>query len=105
VLRDISVALLFFLVPSTGFGGSAGGASAFVVAGSISCAEPEDANQQHCYYSHITDQCCSGLTERPLQMLGRHPQGQILSVAQIVLLCLMAIITSAFQLRQLFASA
>ena len=36
---------------------------------------------------------------------GGHPQGQVVSVAQLGILCLMAIITSAFQLRQLFASA
>ena len=94
-----------FLVPRTGFGGSAGAFSALVVTGSLSSCEPENANQQQCHYPHITDLYCSGLTERPLQMLGRHPQGQIVSVAQIVLLCLMAIITSAFDLRQLFASA
>ena len=97
--------MVFVLVPRTGFHGSAGAFGAFVVTGSISSAEPEDANHQHSYYPHITDQCCSGLTERPLQMLGRHPQGQVVSVAQIVLLCLMAIITLAFGLRQLFTSA
>ena len=105
MLHDISVAVVFVVVPHTGFGGGAGAFGALVVAGSLSSCEPEDDNQQHSYYPHITDQCCSGLTERPLQMLGRHPQGQVVSVAQIVLLCLMAIITSAFQLRQLFASA
>ena len=36
---------------------------------------------------------------------GGHPQGQVVSVAQLGILCLMAIITSAFDLRQLFASA
>ena len=58
VLHDISVALAFVVVPRTGFGGSAGCTGALVVAGSIcSCAEPENANQQHCYYPHITDLC------------------------------------------------
>ena len=39
VLLNISVALLFFLVPRTGFGGGAGAFSALVVAGRIRWAE------------------------------------------------------------------
>jgi len=45
--------MLFFLVPRTGFGGSAGAFGAFVVTGSISSVEPENANQQQCYYTHL----------------------------------------------------
>ena len=57
VLHDISVAVVFVVVPRTGFHGSAGAFGAFVVTGSISSVEPEDANQQHCYYPHIIDLC------------------------------------------------
>jgi len=46
VLHDISVALLFILVPRTGFGGGAGAFGALVMAGSLCRCEPEDANQQ-----------------------------------------------------------
>ena len=70
VLHDISVAVVFVVVPRTGFHGSAGAFGAFVVTGSISSCEPEDANQQYSYYPHITDLCCSGFTKRPPQMLG-----------------------------------
>ena len=96
--------MVFVVVPRTGFHGSAGAFGAFVVTGSISSAEPEDANQQHCYYLHIIDLCRCGRRETPADA-GGHPQGQVVSVAQIVMLRLMAIITSAFDLRQLFASA
>ena len=77
VLHDISVALAFVVVPRTGFGGSAGCTGALVVTGSISSVQPENANHQHSYYLHITDQCCSGLTERPLQMLGGTHRGRL----------------------------
>ena len=44
VFHDISVALLLFLVPCTGFGGGAGAFGALVMAGSLCSCEPEDAN-------------------------------------------------------------
>ena len=96
--------MVFVLVPRTSFHGSAGAFGAFVVTGCISSAEPENANQQHGYYPHIIDLCWCGRRETPADA-GGHPQGQVVLVAHIVMLCLMAIITSAFHLRQLFASA